>query len=62
MSILVNGSTRLLIHGVHTHEGAIYAERMLAQGTSVVAAVAVGRGGSRERMRPAGENAREYGP
>ena len=46
MSILVNGSTRLLVHGVHTHEGAIYAERMLAQGTAVVAAVAVGRGGA----------------
>jgi succinyl-CoA synthetase alpha subunit len=46
VSILVNGSTRLLVHGVHTREGAIYMERMLVQGTAVVAAVAVGRGGA----------------
>jgi succinyl-CoA synthetase alpha subunit len=46
VSILVNGDTRLLVHGVDTQEGAVYTERMLAQGTAVVAAVAPGRGGA----------------
>jgi succinyl-CoA synthetase alpha subunit len=46
MSILVNGATRLLVYGVTMQEGAIYTERMLAWGTSVVAAVATGQGGT----------------
>ena len=46
MSILVNHHTRLLVHGIATRTGSIYGERMLEQGTPVVAAVATGRGGT----------------
>lgn len=46
MSILVNSTTRLLVHGTATREGAIYTERMRAAGTPAVAAVSVGQGGT----------------
>jgi len=46
VSILANGDTRLIIYGIGTHLGQIYAERMLAQGTNVVAMVSPGRGGT----------------
>ena len=46
MSILVNGYSRLMVHGVDTPEGVIYVDRMLEAGTAVVAAVAVGKGGT----------------
>jgi succinyl-CoA synthetase alpha subunit len=46
VSILVNGDTRLIIYGISTHSGQVYSEKMLAQGTSVVAAVCPGRGGT----------------
>ncbi len=59
MSILVNGSTRLLVHGVHTHEGGIYTERMVAQGTAVVSAVAVGQGGGWVENVPVFESVQE---
>ena len=59
MSILVNGGTRLLVHGAHTREGEIYANRMLAQGTAVVAAVAAGRGGAWVESVPVFESVQE---
>jgi succinyl-CoA synthetase alpha subunit len=59
VSILVNGSTRLLVHGAHTREGEVYTERMLAQGTAVVAAVAVGRGGAWVENVPVFESVQE---
>jgi succinyl-CoA synthetase alpha subunit len=46
VSILVSQNTRLLLHGIATTTGAIYARRMLDQATPVVAAVAVGQGGT----------------
>jgi succinyl-CoA synthetase alpha subunit len=46
VSILVNHNTRLLVHGIATRTGSIYGERMLEQGTPVVAAVATGQGGT----------------
>ena len=46
MSILVNGDTRLLVHGIATREGAIYVDRMRAAGTPAVAAVSAGQGGT----------------
>lgn len=45
MSILVNGTTRVLVHGATTREGEIYVERMLGGGTRAVAAVGIGQGG-----------------
>jgi succinyl-CoA synthetase alpha subunit len=46
VSILVNRSTRLLLHGIATETGSVYARRMLDQGTPIVAAVAIGQGGT----------------
>jgi succinyl-CoA synthetase alpha subunit len=43
---LVNRGTRLLLHGIASETGAVYAQRMLDQRTPVVAAVAIGQGGS----------------
>lgn len=59
MSILVNGNTRLLVYGAETREGAIYTERMLASGTTVVAAVAAGRGGGWIESVPVFETVQE---
>jgi succinyl-CoA synthetase alpha subunit len=59
MSILVNGNTRVLVHGVHTREGEIYTERMVAQRTAVVAAVAVGQGGAWVENVPVFESVQE---
>lgn len=46
MSILVNGGTRLLVQGIDSREGTLYAEHMLACGTRVVAGVSPGHGGT----------------
>jgi succinyl-CoA synthetase alpha subunit len=46
MSILLNHHTRLLLHGIATRTGSVYAQRMLEQGTPIAAAVAVGQGGT----------------
>jgi succinyl-CoA synthetase alpha subunit len=59
MSILVHSDTRLLVHGVHTREGRVYIERMVAQRTSVVAAVAVGQGGAWIENVPVFESVQE---
>ncbi len=45
MTILVNGSTRLLIQGITGHEGAFHTRQMLDYGTNIVAGVTPGRGG-----------------
>ncbi len=45
MSILVNGSTRLVVQGITGHEGAFHAEAMLGYGTNIVAGVTPGKGG-----------------
>ncbi len=59
MSILVNGDTRLLVHGVDTLQGAAYVERMRAYGTRTVAAVAVGQGGTWRGNVPVFETVKE---
>ncbi|MBN1641013.1 MAG: succinate--CoA ligase subunit alpha [Anaerolineae bacterium] len=59
MSILVNGRTRLLVHGVNTPQGAAYLERMDAYGTPIVSAVAVGQGGSWRGQVPVFETVKE---
>lgn len=46
MSILVNKDTRLLVQGITGREGAFHTEQMIAYGTSVVAGVTPGKGGS----------------
>ncbi|MCB2202517.1 succinate--CoA ligase subunit alpha [bacterium] len=45
MSILVNGTTRLLVQGITGHEGAFHAQQMLEYGTNIVAGVTPGKGG-----------------
>jgi succinyl-CoA synthetase alpha subunit len=45
MSILVDGSSRVLVQGMTGREGTFHTERMLAAGTSVVAGVTPGKGG-----------------
>ncbi len=59
MSILVNGHTRLMVHGIDTSEGVVYVDRMLEAGTAVVAAVAVGQGGTWRAGVPVFETVRE---
>lgn len=45
MSILVNGSTRLLVQGITGQEGLFHTQQMLNYGTNIVAGVTPGRGG-----------------
>ena len=45
MSILVNGSTKLVVQGITGREGAFHATRNKAYGTQVVAGVTPGKGG-----------------
>lgn len=45
MSILVDGSTRLLVQGITGHEGAFHTRQMLSYGTNIVAGVTPGKGG-----------------
>ncbi len=45
MSILVDGSTRLLVQGITGREGSFHAERCAAYGTDLVAGVTPGKGG-----------------
>jgi len=45
MSILVNGSSRVVVQGMTGREGSFHTERMLAAGTKVVAGVTPGKGG-----------------
>lgn len=46
MSVLVGRDTRVLVQGITGREGAFHAGQMIAYGTSVVAGVTPGRGGS----------------
>lgn len=45
MSILIDGSTRLLVQGITGREGTFHTEQMLRYGTNVVAGVTPGKGG-----------------
>lgn len=45
MSILINGSTRLLVQGITGQEGLFHTRKMLEDGTNIVAGVTPGRGG-----------------
>jgi len=45
MSILINGSTRLLVQGITGQEGLFHTRQMLNCGTNIVAGVTPGRGG-----------------
>jgi succinyl-CoA synthetase alpha subunit len=45
MSILVDGSTRLLVQGITGGEGTFHSQQMIAYGTKVVAGVTPGKGG-----------------
>lgn len=45
MSILVNSTSRVVVHGLTGREGRFHAEQMIAYGTNVVAGVTPGKGG-----------------
>ena len=45
MSILVDESTRVVIHGITGREGTFHGERMIEYGTGVVGGVTPGKGG-----------------
>ncbi len=45
MSILANGSTRLLVQGITGREGSFHSRQMLEYGTNIVAGVTPGKGG-----------------
>ncbi|HEY7926324.1 MAG: succinate--CoA ligase subunit alpha [Candidatus Dormibacteria bacterium] len=45
MSVLVDGTSRVLIQGITGREGAFHTEQMRAYGTNVVAGVSPGKGG-----------------
>ncbi len=52
MAILVNSETRVLIQGMTGREGTFYADQILRYGTSVVAGVRPGRGGTKHLGLP----------
>ena len=47
MSILVDGSTRVVVQGITGSAGSFHTEQMMAYGTQVVAGVTPGRGGTK---------------
>ena len=52
MSILVDRGTRLLVQGMTGSEGTFHTEQMIAYGTTVVAGVSPGKGGTTHLGRP----------
>lgn len=59
MSILVDGDTPVLIQGITGRTGQLYAERMLAGGTRLVAGVTPGKGGATVSGVPVFDSMRE---
>ena len=59
MSVLVDGSTRLLVQGITGREGEFHTRQMLAYGTRVVAGVTPGKGGTEVAGVPVFETVRE---
>jgi succinyl-CoA synthetase alpha subunit len=45
VSVIVNGDTRVVVHGITGNEGSFHTASMLSYGTSVVAGVTPGKGG-----------------
>jgi succinyl-CoA synthetase alpha subunit len=45
MSILINDTTRVVVHGITGRQGSFHTEKMLAYGTKVVGGVTPGKGG-----------------
>ena len=59
MSILVNGDTRLLVQGIGSRTGTLYAEHVLGSGTHLVAGVEFGQGGTWFSTVPVFDSCRE---
>ena len=59
MSILVDGSTRVLVQGITGREGEFHTRQMLAYGTRVVAGVTPGKGGMEVAGVPVFETVQE---
>ena len=59
VSILVDGSTRLLVQGITGREGEFHARQMLAYGTRVVGGVTPGKGGSESAGLPVFDTVQE---
>jgi succinyl-CoA synthetase alpha subunit len=47
VSILIDGTTRLVVQGITGRDGSFHAKQMIAYGTNVVAGVTPGKGGQR---------------
>ena len=61
MSILIDGSTKLIIQGITGREGTFHGERMLSYGTKVVAGVTPGKGGQDVYGVPVFDTVRQAG-
>lgn len=59
MSILVNSKTKILVQGITGQTGRLFAERMVAGGTSVVGGVTPGKGGALVAGLPVFDTMRE---
>ncbi len=59
MSILVDGSTRVLVQGITGRDGSFHARTMAADGTRVVGGVTPGKGGEKVETLPVFNSVRE---
>ena len=59
MSVLIDGSTRVLVQGITGHQGTVHARQMKLFGTQVVAGVTPGKGGSEVEGVPVFDSVQE---
>ncbi|UCD93238.1 MAG: succinate--CoA ligase subunit alpha, partial [Methanobacteriota archaeon] len=59
MSILIDGSTKVIIQGITGHQGTFHAKAMLDAGTKVVGGVTPGKGGSEVHGLPVFDGVKE---
>jgi succinyl-CoA synthetase alpha subunit len=59
MSILIDGTTRVLVQGITGHDGAFHTASMMEYGTRVVGGVTPGKGGQKLHGLPVFNNVRE---
>src|SRR5208282_368306 len=59
MSVLVSAETKVVVQGITGHQGAVHTRQMKAFGTSVVAGVTPGKGGSTVEETPVFGSVRE---
>ncbi|UCG23650.1 MAG: succinate--CoA ligase subunit alpha, partial [Chloroflexota bacterium] len=59
MSILIDGNTKLLIHGITGRQGMFHTRKMLDYGTRIVGGVTPGKGGQEAHGVPVFDSAAE---